>query len=98
MNILDKEYRENNNINSANRFNYITKLDGNYNFSAKKILYEDDGSNSNIKKYYVYGYLIKDTMNKFVEKQEYFLIVKLDLNNNLFSVIPYNGTIFNEVG
>lgn len=94
INILDEEYVSNNNIDSNNVYNYVNKLSGNYSFKAKKMYYQVD--NKNIDKYYVYGYLIEETIDGIGNKQDYYLIVNLDSKNKLFSVVPYDGKLFKE--
>ena len=94
LNVLDNEYKKQNNINDNNLYNFVQKLNGNYSFTAKKIYLENN--NNNIKKYYVYGYLTEETINGPGNKFDYYIIVNLDLENNLFSIIPDDGTLFKE--
>lgn len=92
LKVLDDNYIKANNINENNIYNYLTKYEGNLSFSSKK-MYEEKIS-SNIYKYYVYGYVEKDIMDSFPEKQEAYFIVKLDKKNNIFTIEPYDGKIF----
>lgn len=92
--ILDDEFVLENGINSNNVYNYVNKLSGNYTFKAKKMYYQVD--DEKVIKYYVYGYLIEETINGIGTKQDYYLIVNLDTENQLFSVVPYNGELFKE--
>lgn len=94
INVLDKEYVLSNNIDSNNIYNYVNKLSGNYSFKAKKMYYQI--SDEKIEKYFVYGYLIEETIDGVVSNQDYYLIVNLDTENQLFSIAPYNGQIFKE--
>lgn len=93
--ILDEEYIKNNNIDSNNVYNYVNKLSGNYSFKSKKIYYQV--GNEKVVKYFVYGYLIEETIDGIGEKQDYYVIVNLDLENQLFSIAPYDGEMFKEV-
>lgn len=93
--ILDEEYVKNNNIKSDNVYNFVSKLNGNYSFKSKKIYYQV--GTEKVVKYYVYGYLIEETIDGIGSKQDYYLIVNLDLENQLFSVSPYDGKMFKEV-
>lgn len=94
LNILDEEYIESNNITKDTLYNYINKLEGMYSFKSKKIYYET--LSTNFFKYYIYGKLQKEGINGIIDSKDYYLIIKLDLKNNLFSVTPYNGKIFKE--
>ena len=95
LNVLDSNFVNNNNITKDNIYNYVNKLDGIYSFKAKKIYYEE--IDKNYIKYYVYGNLIQEQINGFTDKKDYYLIVNLDIKNNLFSITPYDGIIFREV-
>ena len=93
LNVLDKDYIKNKNIDNNNVYSFIKKLIGNYSFVTKKIYYEENDKD----KYYVYGFLQKESINGIVSKEDYYLIINLDKKNNLFSVTPYDGQIFKEV-
>ena len=93
--ILDEEYVSKNNINSSNIYNYVNRLNGNYSFKSKKIYYQVD--DEKVIKYFVYGYLIEETIDGIGNKKDYYVIVNLDLENQLFSVTPYDGEMFKEV-
>lgn len=95
LKILDEEYIKDNNITNNNVYNFVNKLNGNYSFKSKKIYYEV--GNDKLVKYFVYGYLIEEMIDGIGSKQDYYLIVNLDLENQLFSVAPYNGNMFKEV-
>ncbi len=93
--ILDEEYKKNNNIDTNNVYNFVNKLSGNYSFKSKKIYYQV--GNEKVIKYFVYGYLIEETIDGIGNRKDYYLIVNLDLENQLFSVTPYDGEMFKEV-
>lgn len=95
ISVLDEEYVSKNNIDTNNVYNYVNKLSGNYSFKSKKIFYQV--SDDKIIKYFVHGYLIEETINGIGTKQDYYLIVNLDTENQLFSVSPYDGDLFKEV-
>lgn len=95
LKVLDSNYVRDNNINSTNLYNYEGTLEGSYTFKTKKIYYEI--LNNNYIRYYVYGYLIQDSLDSIGKKEDYYVIVNLDSKNQLFSITPYDGTIFKEV-
>ena len=92
LKVLDEDFISNNGINENNLYNFLTKYEGNLNFNSKK-MYEEK-INTNITKYYVYGYVEKDVMDSFPEKVEAYFIVNLDEKNSVFTIQPYNGEIF----
>lgn len=93
MLLIDKSYKNKNNINSKNFFDKIDKLDNMYTFEARK-MYEQV-INKNVTRYYVKGYLIKESINSdFNDKQDYYLIVNLDTKNSTYSISPYDGDVF----
>ena len=94
LEILDRDFISKNSINSNNIYNHLENLDGNYSFTSKKIYYEE--INEQYIKYYVYGHLSEDLMDEIGEKQDRYYLVTFDLENYLFSIIPYDGTIFKE--
>jgi len=85
-NVIDEDYREENEITVYNVLANNKSLDGNYSFMSSAML-EDKKEKH---KYYVKGYLVEEVMNDDSfsnEKIEYSLIVKLDVTNNTYSVI-----------
>lgn len=92
LKVLNEDFINSNGINESNIFNYLTFYEGNLNFSSKK-MYEEK-VNSNITKYYVYGYVEKDVLDSFPEQIEAYFIVMLDEEEKIFSIQPYNGEIF----
>lgn len=92
LQILDSKYIEKNNINNKNLYNYVNQLDGIYTFKTKKIYYEEKNKNQ----YYVYGYLIKESIDGITDKQDYYLIINLNTRKQLFSIVPYDGELFKE--
>lgn len=95
LKVLDKDYVGKNNINSNNIFNYLGSIDGNNSFVSKKIFYEE--ISDQYVKYYVYGYISKETIDNLnVEKTDKYYIVTFDLDNQLFSIMPYSGEVFLE--
>ncbi len=96
MKLIDSSYIKENNINEAN---IISKLDNfefdKYTFKAKKIYKEKIDNNTS--KYYIYGLLQKVYIDEFDYGTDYYLIIIINEDNNLFSVIPDNGDIFKGV-
>ena len=94
LNVLDKNFIEKNGINSDNVYQHINKLNGSYSFKAKKIYYQK--VSDTYFKYYVYGYLIQDVIDSEGVKEDYYVIVNMDLEKQIFSITPYDGKIFKE--
>lgn len=92
--LLSDEYKEDNNINSNNLYNYIGSIDGNKTFSARKMF--EEKMNNNIYKYYVYGSLQEEVLGKVSKKEDYYLVIILDENNMTFAVEPYTGDLFKQ--
>lgn len=94
LKVLNEDYVKNNNINNSNLYNYLDNLNGIYTFSAKK-MYKDD--TDDLVKYYVYGYLVKETINGSADKTEKYFILNLDENNLTFDIMPSDSKTFSEV-
>lgn len=96
-NLIDEKYKQENGITINNVLANNKSLSGNYSFISQQML-EDKKEPY---KYYVKGYLIEevyDEDNFNSNKIEYGLIVKLDVVNNTYSVIPSEvGEYFDEV-
>lgn len=96
LKLLDEDYKKQNSIDINNVSNFIDKLDGNYSFVSKNIYYNK--INNQIIIYYVKGYLVSDMLDTINnEKIDKYYIVKFDLKNNLFSIIPDSGSKYMEV-
>lgn len=89
--LLNSTYKKNNNINSNNLFDKISKLDDSYDFEARK-MYEKV-INEHIVKYYVYGYLSNNYFD-YDNQIEYYIIIYLNSKDFTYSVEPYDGNIF----
>lgn len=95
LQVLDKEYVKNNNINIDNIYSILPNLEeGMYSFNSK-MMYKDDGDT--IVNYYVYGYLNKEIMDSVLNKEDNYYMVKLDKNNMVYSIKPITISEFNEV-
>lgn len=93
--VLDKDYVKDKQINRNNIFNFLPDLsNGMYTFTSKKIYFEK--INDNYISYYVYGFVAQELMDEVGAKTEYYFKVNLDLNNETFSISPYDGKIFKE--
>lgn len=96
--LLDNDYKETNNITSSNIYQFIDRLDSQYEFNADKMYQEK--VNDTVIKYYVSGSIspalyfenMEDSYN--VEYREFYVIVNLDLRQGVFSIVPYDGDIF----
>lgn len=95
LEVLDKEYVKNNNINIDNIYSILPNLEeGMYSFTSK-MMYKDDGNT--IVNYYVYGYLNKEIIDSVLNKEDNYYMVKLDKNNMVYSIKPITISEFNEV-
>lgn len=95
LEVLDKEYVKNNNINIDNIYSILPNLEeGMYSFTSK-MMYKDDGDT--VVNYYVYGYLNKEIINSVLNKEDNYYMVKLDKNNMVYSIKPITISEFNEV-
>lgn len=86
MTLLNDEYINDHGVNKENVYNYIPKLNGKTTFQAKKI-YKDDT------KYYVYGYLMEETIDSLNIMDNYYVIINIS-EKNFFDISPYDGKIF----
>ena len=94
MKLLNQDYIKENGINSSNVLNKLGSLSGKVTFLAKKIYYVK--SSSNIVDYYVYGLVKKELLNGDDLGSNYYVIVRIDANKQLFDITPYDGKIFVE--
>ena len=71
-----------------NKFTTISgsNLSGKTTFQAKKIYKEKN-------KYYVYGYLMEETIDSLNITDDYYVIININ-DDNIFDIIPYDGKIF----
>lgn len=95
LKILDYDYKNVNSINLNNIANYVENLEGNHSFSSKKIYYEV--IEDNVVKYYVHGYLLKDTIDGYSERLDRYYIVIFNTKEKIFSIIPSNEIDYKEV-
>lgn len=92
-NVIDDKYKEDNGITINNVLANNIKLSGNYSFTAQQMLQDKKEKYT----YYVKGNLIEEsfTDDGFTnEKIEYGLIVKLNVDNNTYSVIPSEVEVY----
>ena len=92
-NVIDDKYKEDNRITISNVLANNIKLSGNYSFTAQKMLQDKKDKRT----YYVKGNLIAESINavEFTnEKIKYGLIVKLNVDNNTYSVIPSEVEVY----
>lgn len=94
LSVLDEDYKNDKGINESNIFDFVDQLNGNYSFKSKKIYYEKIGDNKF--KYYVNGFLYKESIDGLENEEERNYIVNMDNENQLFSIAPYDGKIFKE--
>ena len=94
LKLLDNDYIKDNKITNENVLNIIKPLDGIYNFKAKKIYYEK--INSKYTKYYIYGLIQKDALDTYDLGTDYYVVLIVDNNKDIFHVVPYDGELFKE--
>ncbi len=84
--IIDQDYKEEKAITIYNAVAINKAIDPNTIFEAEKILEDKNDLNT----YYVLGYLTKNNIDDIYDqyRSTYSIIVKLDLNNYIYSVIP----------
>ncbi len=90
--ILNKEYVEQNNINSSNVLDKIDtkKIYGKLiSFKSKEILSKK--VSDNVTKYYVSGKLYQDAIDELTEYSDYYLEINVDSETLIFDVIPLSG-------
>ena len=90
--LLNEGYKKENNITKENINNFIKPTMNFVTFNPRK-MYEQRLS-KNVYKYYVKGYIKEDTFNQIGEKEDYYVIVIMDQSNLTFSIMPYDGEIF----
>ena len=94
--ILAPNYIKENDITTSNIFEIVPLLsDGQYTFNPRK-MYSEEISKVIIK-YYVFGYIVKQEfldMNTLSFQQPVYFIVTLNTSELSFSIMPYNGKIF----
>ena len=84
--LLNDNYVNNHGVNKNNVYNYVPKLNGKTTFQAKKI-YKDNN------KYYIYGYLMEETIDSLSITDDYYVILNVNADN-IFDITPYDGKIF----
>lgn len=92
--LLNENYKKENNITKDNIYNYIGNIEGNISFNPRKMF--EQRLSKNIYKYYVKGYIQKDTFDQIGEKEIYYIIVIMNQSNLTFSIMPYNGEMFGD--
>ncbi len=92
--LLDSSYKKKNNISINNVLDIIGGSNNFYSFQATKMYQEE--LDSNITKYYVKGYIFVDDIDSSTNRSNYYLIVILDTKNSTYSIIPYDGEMFDK--
>jgi len=95
--LIDENYKKKNNITEDNILDKFVNVEQDSTFKSNKMYYEE--MKSGITKYYVYGQIQKnqifdeDTEINIKGVDSYFIIY-IDIENEIFSVEPYDGEIF----
>lgn len=99
--LLNDNYKIENKITKENILSIFPKANSSSTYVSEKMYYQE--LNSNITKYYVMGYVDENKIYdgedlENIEKNYNYFIVYLDSKNEIFSVEPYDGEIFNKEG
>lgn len=90
--LLDEGYKKENNITKENINNFIKPTMEFVTFSPRKMF--EQRLSKDVYKYYVKGYIRKDTFSQIGKKEDYYIIVIMDQSNLTFSIMPYDGEMF----
>lgn len=93
--LIDESYKDEKNVTKSNLLEKLPKLNGRYNFSAKK-MYEQK-INDNYTRYYVYGLLMEDVFSEedsIKTSKDFYTIVTINGEDYTYSITPYDGEIF----
>ena len=93
--LLNKEYIENNGINSNNVINKIDTMkfkDKMITMQTEKVLAKK--VSNNVMKYYVSGKLYMENIDETTNYGNYYLEINIDSDTLVFDVSPYDGKIF----
>ena len=97
LSVIDDSYKKNNKITEQNVLNEIKIYLDNPTFVSKKMYYKT--INRNITRYYVSGIVEQNVIHDYdpIEKessQYMYFIVNLDSKKGIFTIEPYDGTLF----
>lgn len=90
--LLNENYKNENNITKENISNFININIGNISFNPYKMF--EQRLSKNVYKYYIKGYIRKDTFSGVGPKEEFYIIIIMNQSNLTFSVMPYDGEMF----
>lgn len=93
LNLLSSDFINDEKISASNVLDNVDNINTNTTYNVKKI-YELDTSVS-VKNYFVYGYISNEETRNNGQKEKCNFVIKLDYENNAFSIAPY-GKIFNN--
>lgn len=93
LNLLSSDFINDEKISASNVLDNVDNINTNTTYNVKKI-YELDTSVS-VKNYFVYGYISNEETRNNGQKEKCNFVIKLDYENNSFSIAPY-GKIFNN--
>ena len=94
--MISNQYKKDKKITKENVLNVeFTRL-ADSEFEPKKMYYQIQ--NKNVTKFYVYGFLVVDGFDRVEEKKSVYYVVYIDSNNGVFSIEPYDGSIFMDGG
>lgn len=90
--LLSDEYKKENSVTQDNIYNFISALNGVYNFNPRKMFVQR--TNKNTYKFYIYGLIEQESMELISDSMDYYIVVILDKENGTFAIEPYDGSMF----
>lgn len=98
LNVLNKDYIKENNIDSNNLYNFISignDINGNVIYKIEKMYQKKYSKYYN--RFYTKGSLYIETPNGNTRLSNYYLILNIDSDNMTFDVTPFNSQEFKEL-
>lgn len=89
--LLNDSYKNKYGVNKDNVYNFIGEFKNKNTFQAKKMYVKDST-------FYVYGYLMEETIDSLKITDDYYLIIETNKDDNTYNVTPYDGAIFKDKG
>ncbi len=98
LNVLNKKYIKENNIDKDNVLNILDNLNLRENINTfEAIKMYQKNINTNLKEYYVSGKILREDIDDRFFISNYYVIVHINKNTNTFDITPYDEISFKEV-
>ena len=94
LNVLNKKYIEENNINQNNIIEIIDDLNIRNNNIIFKSLKMYEKNNSGKIEYYVFGKVYSEDIDGINYLKDYYVTVTVNKNKETFDITPYDGKVF----